>query len=633
MRLRFAFALCLFSLSAVLSAETTPHWLKVKAEHFVVLTDGSAAQARHTAAQLERMHDVFAKLIPGAKDDAGSRIVVLAFRDRKGFQAVEPAAYLAKGSLDLAGLFQRGDDRNYILLRLDDSGEHPYSTLYHEYTHYMARHAVNLPLWFNEGLAQFYQNTDIGDRDVRLGQPDGNEILYLRQQKLIPLATLFAIGYDSPYYHEQDKGSVFYGESWALTHMLFTEDFGKPDGRLHAYAVNLTRGESSVVAAEHAFGDLAKLQQGLEGYIQHGDYRLLNMQFKSSVDEKALQVEPVPTADADATRADVLARSGRAKEAETLLQSVLAASPDNAEAHETLGQMRLREGDQAGALKAYDRAVALHSSSFLAYYYAGVLAMRDGPAAPEAAGDNLRKAVELNPGFGPALDALAEFDTQHRDKLDEALQMSLRAVGADPGKMQYRLDAAEVRMARNEIPSAVSALQYAVKVAKTPEDRDQASGRLKRVQDYQQAVEQSDALQAEGQREMAEAASAPPPSGHTAEVRDKTGNVLHTYALITPDHKFPDSPSTGPKHTITGRLAEVGCFYPKGMTLKVQSSSKPVVLYSNDMYTINYTSGNFTPEKELNPCLEFNGLKATITYRSVEDATVSGQIISMELNK
>ncbi len=65
----------------------------------------------------------------------------------------------------MAGLFLRAPDRNYILVRLDAQQEHAYGTVYHEYTHYMLRKADTwLPLWLNEGLAQFYENTDIDDK-------------------------------------------------------------------------------------------------------------------------------------------------------------------------------------------------------------------------------------------------------------------------------------------------------------------------------------------------------------------------------------------------------------------------------------------------------------------------------------
>jgi hypothetical protein len=132
----FALSLLCIAMPA-LASEPDVHWLEVKSPHFVVLTDSNEKQARRIAGQFEEMRSVFHMLIPGATADTGSPIVVLALKDRKGFQALEPEAYLAKGKLDLAGLFLRAPDKNYILLRLDAEGEHPFATVYHEYTHLM----------------------------------------------------------------------------------------------------------------------------------------------------------------------------------------------------------------------------------------------------------------------------------------------------------------------------------------------------------------------------------------------------------------------------------------------------------------------------------------------------------------
>ena len=217
-----------FLLAGALSAsarDQVDHWLEVRTQHFVVLTDTNEKQGRRVAAQLERMRSVFQLLLPTASDSPGSPIIVLALKDRKAFQAVEPQAYLAKGEVDLAGLFMRAPDKNYILLRLDAQGEHPFATVYHEYTHFMLRNATEwLPLWLNEGLAEFYQNTDIQEKDVLLGQANSDDILYLRHNWLLPLTTLLKVDSTSPYYHQEQKASVFYAESWALTHYLEITD-------------------------------------------------------------------------------------------------------------------------------------------------------------------------------------------------------------------------------------------------------------------------------------------------------------------------------------------------------------------------------------------------------------------------
>ncbi len=146
------------------------NWIQVTSPHFVVVTNAGEKQGRRVADQFERMRSVFHALFPKAQVDPGSPIIVLAIKDEKDFRALEPDAYLAKGSLKLGGLFLRAADKNYVLMRLDAQEEHPYSVVYHEYTHLILSKIEDMPLWLNEGLAEFYQNTDIYEKEVDLGQ-------------------------------------------------------------------------------------------------------------------------------------------------------------------------------------------------------------------------------------------------------------------------------------------------------------------------------------------------------------------------------------------------------------------------------------------------------------------------------
>src|SRR5208282_5057684 len=201
-----------------------------------VITDSSDKQGRQILDQFERMRWLFQTLFPKSRVDPALPIVVLAVRGEKDMQALEPAAYLAKGQITLAGLFLSAPDRNYVLLRLDAEGEHPYASIYHEYTHMQFKDDHEwMPLWLNEGLAEFMQNTEFRNKDVLLGQPSADDILYLRQNKIIPLPVLFKLDSNSPYYHEEQKGSVFYAESWALTHYLFVTDKTKGTDRVGDY--------------------------------------------------------------------------------------------------------------------------------------------------------------------------------------------------------------------------------------------------------------------------------------------------------------------------------------------------------------------------------------------------------------
>lgn len=301
----------LLAISSLTSArDKTENWIQVHSPHFTVASNSNEKQARRVADQFERMRAVFHVLLPHAELDPGAPIMVLAVNGDKEFRSLEPEVYLAKGQLKLGGLFLRTEDKNFILMRLDAEWEHPYSVVYHEYTHLlMSKSAEWLPLWLNEGLAEFYQNTDIHEKDVLLGQPSIDNTMWLRQNRLLALPILFAVDHNSPYYHEENKGSIFYAESWALVHYLRVKDFKERTNRLGDYAELLARKTDPIGAATTAFGDLNKLQQQLDLYVRGGMAAFL-MKSATEVDDSKFTSQPLTVSQADALRADFLACNG-----------------------------------------------------------------------------------------------------------------------------------------------------------------------------------------------------------------------------------------------------------------------------------------------------------------------------------
>src|SRR4051812_20478070 len=121
--------------SGALSVRAPAQWVEVRNEHFRVLTDSSEKQARHILDQFERIRWMFQTVFPETQVDPVEPLVVVAAKNSKTFQAMEPAAYLEKGQLKLAGVFLCVYEKNYVLLRLDATFEHPFAPVYHEYTH------------------------------------------------------------------------------------------------------------------------------------------------------------------------------------------------------------------------------------------------------------------------------------------------------------------------------------------------------------------------------------------------------------------------------------------------------------------------------------------------------------------
>jgi tetratricopeptide (TPR) repeat protein len=586
-------------------------WIEITSAHFTLLTDAGEKEGRRTLDQFERMRWVFHTLFPLANLDPAQPIVVLAAKNQKTFTALEPAAYLAKGQLKIGGYFLHSSDKNYILLRLDEESEHPYASVYHEYTHVQFASADGLlPVWLNEGIAEFMQNTDISGQDVRLGQPSVDDILYLRQNRIIPLPVLFKVDSNSPYYHEEQKGSVFYAESWALTHYLIVTDHQNHTRRFDDYITLAKQGVDPLTAAEQVFGDLKQLETALRSYIQAAQYKEFVMSSAAApIDASSYKTEALAATQSDAVRADLLACVGRTEDAQALLATVLKRDPNNIQAHESMGFLASGAGKLDEARKWYGEAVKLGSQDFLAYYYFAIFSMYgNGRESDPEIESSLQTALRLNPRFAPVYDRLASYYGMNHEKLEDAHRLNVRAIELDPANINFRVNAASILMAMDRGSDAMAVLKTAAKMAKKPEDVALVQNRIDEISRIQAARAQSAA-------DLSAQASAAP-------------------IVIGAKPKYPTMPVTAAKFTAEGVIHGVKCNYPTEIEFRVEATSgKSVSLYDNDFTNIELTAIGLTFSGSVNPCSDFEGKKARVKYIASSDQSVDGQVVAVEMRK
>ncbi|HEY6339758.1 MAG TPA: tetratricopeptide repeat protein, partial [Candidatus Sulfotelmatobacter sp.] len=524
---------------------------------------------------------------------------------------------LAKGQIKLGGLFLRTPDKNYVLMRLDAEGQHPYSVVYHEYTHLLLSKADWMPLWLNEGLAEFYQNTDIHEKDVLLGQPNPENLELLRQNRLLPLATLFTVDTTSPYYHEENKGSIFYAESWALTYYLYHRNYRDKSTSLSDYEQLLAQKVDAVTAASRAFGDLKQLQSTLESFVRHGNYEYFRMASTTEVDDSSFQTRALTPTDAEAVRADFLAYNGRTADARVLLDHVLQADPNNVNAHETMGFLAFHAGQMEEARNWYAQAVKLDSHSFLAHYYFAAMSMHGegAPADDAQVESSLRASIKLNPSFAPSYDALAVFLGMRRRNLEDARMMALNAVQLEPANLNYRLNVANVLLRMGRGKDAVAVLRNATHLAKTPLETKAADGLLQQAEESAQAQEERQ----EVSNQMI---------GGTAQVTI-TSSVPE--AVVAPGAPVPEVPiPDGPHHFVVGLLKNVHCDSPV-MDLNVVSGGKSLGLHAGNYFKVQYSVLNVSLKGELKPCEDLEGKTAKVEY--VESAAHAPVVVAIEIRK
>jgi urocanate hydratase len=191
--------------------------------------------------------------------------------------------------------------------------------------------------------------------------------------------------------------------------------------------------------------------------------------------------------------------------------------------------------------------------------------------------------------------------------------LSLQAVQIEPEEVRYRINAAMVAMAQEDSDNALNILHAAKNIAKTPTDIAVVDQQINQIEGFKTQLDRFHKQVQDEQTARVHAVSEPPSEPEP--------------------EPYPAAPPTGPHHTARGVLRSVHCAYPTLLTLDIDQAGKPLSLYTNNYMKIVYTTSNFIPKGELDPCNAIEGMKARIEYTAVTDKRVAGQIVSIELTR
>jgi hypothetical protein len=262
--------LALLLLSLSLPAHALPkekdEWIRLETPSFTFLSNATERTTHRIAANIERLRAVLIQLNPGMKAGTGRPTFVYIFRNAPALTPYKP---IRNGKrIDVDGLFIALNEANYMAFHAEMSTDTT-ALVYHEYLHDLLRNNdSNLPLWFEEGLAEFYSTFKANDQFAEIGHASPDHIRWLRENNLIPLAQLFAMDHSSKTYTEGYERGVFYSESWALVHYLMMGNEARRTQALQ-YFNALASGVPGPEAFRRAFNTgEATLEKELRDYVR-----------------------------------------------------------------------------------------------------------------------------------------------------------------------------------------------------------------------------------------------------------------------------------------------------------------------------------------------------------------------------
>lgn len=406
-----AIGLLLLALNFPICAAINPpadreKWIVIDAGDLHVFSNAGERETTEIATNLVRMREAIGR-ITQLKVRSAVPTNVYVFRNSSSFAPYRDAALGRKA--DISGLFLGNEQVNFILLDADAPGGID-RVVFHELTHYFVKNTLaGLPLWFNEGIAEYYSTFSAHNDSVDLGIPVKDHVLWLRDQPLIPLAQLFAMDTNDKDYNEGTRQGVFYAESWALMHYLLAGNPQRHD-QLPKFLGLLNEKQPVDQAFHTAFNaSFDDMERELKGYVNRRTFQYRRYAVADLAIPQVPAPRPMDHADVLYRLGDLLTRGtdGRGSaDAERFLKSAISENAEHAGAYATLGLLHDLDGRAAEASVEYERAVKFGSSDPDVYLYYGVTVFRNvnnaarGTKAPPEllhARKLFEKAAELAP--------------------------------------------------------------------------------------------------------------------------------------------------------------------------------------------------------------------------------------------
>jgi tetratricopeptide (TPR) repeat protein len=598
---------------AVLAGD--PQWVEVRSPNFSVVTDAGERRGREVAMRFEQMRGVFGALMTKANVNLSVPLQIVAFRSTKEMRQVAP---LFNGKpTELAGLFQGGDDRGFIML--DMSVENPWSVVFHEYAHQLMNGnlQIQLPPWFEEGFAEYFSSIEVDDKEARVGKVPTEEYIVLQQMGTMKIADLFKVQQNSSVYNESGSHrTTFYAESGMLTHYIYDNQL------LPKVAVyfDLLESKHATVedAIQQAFGmSPQQFDKALSNYAHAGRYKYYPIPTPANISASNYKVTPLSPAAGNAVLADIHVHSrDYLEQGLREFQDLLKSDPQNAAACRGLGFAYLEKHDFTQAAEYFKQASQLDPNDPRVHYYNALLMFREqgfGAATDlSTITSELETSIRLDPNFADSY-ALLSFAQFNSGKAAEGLVTMRRAIVMNPRNVGYRYNLASLYLANRQPDQAIAILEPLV-AANDPQIASKAGTMLAQARQFQQ---------------MTQAGTLNPDTETIPLRREDSGNesVSETVGKTPAEAPAAKAPAkervtfSAPKF-IQGTLSSVDCSTPPLAILAVVSGAKAWKMKVADTnHLVLIGSDKFS--------CGWKNKKVALNYR--ETSAAEGNVISIEI--
>lgn len=195
-----------------------PHWPKTytfKSKHYIIESDISEALCKEAAGLLEGAYTSYSVRLKRIKGLENNKFRVFIFSGEPSYQRYvgESLGASAENTLGLYSGFMK-----QLLIWNAPERDSMMRTVVHEGFHqYLDLAAYRVPRWFNEGMAEYIETSEVINGRWTDGQVRHDHLEVLKEYDVMPLESIITMTYQ-----DFASGHVYwhYSNSWALIHFL-----------------------------------------------------------------------------------------------------------------------------------------------------------------------------------------------------------------------------------------------------------------------------------------------------------------------------------------------------------------------------------------------------------------------------
>ena len=510
--------------------------------------------------RFEQMRAVFATLLVKANVNTSIPLQIVAFRNSKELRQYAP---LWKGKpIQLAGLFQGGEDRTFIML--DVSVDNPWTVVFHEYAHQLmnAMMPESTDPWFEEGFAEYFSSIEVDSKEARVGKVPEYYYRVLQQEGMMKIADLFSVRQNSSTYNESgDHRTTFYAESGMVVHYLYDNNMIP---RLATYfTLKIDKGMPVEQAIQQSFGvSSVQFDKILRNYVGSGRYKFYPIANPPNIVSKDYAERSLVSADSSDILADIHLHSSDYREkAIAEFQEILKTDPNHAGTLRDLGYAYLQKRDLTQAGEYFNRSAQADPKDPRVHYYMAFLLSGEGSFArssdlPQIT-QELEAAIALDPKFADPYMLLAFAQSVAGDPANGLVNMQ-KAVFLNPRNENYHFNLAQIYLQNQKPDQAIAILRV-----------------LQNSADLEVAQHASQALLAAQQFQAAKKA---PPAANSVVLETTRGDAVNGSPGIvnvpSEDHDTQMLPAQAEAKFLKGTVTTVDCSSPPSAILTVLSGAK-----------------------------------------------------------